>query len=675
MDKFPYLQFLVQCLIVLKVLTVSNGTPQATAVNPLSSHTQTDQRIAAVRDLLVHLDRAHQLLVLTCWSPSVRYALWQSVRESTGTSHSGTASVRFAPIDQRHLPWHDPNQHQIVIVLDLSCPGTDRLLESARQLLYYRVRWIVFRSSIEYPGGSVRGWSNCSEYSVLDRLPLLVSNELFYFCTETSTGQHLVRQQYRLAASLASSSAPIYETFGTWNAALGVRVVVGSKVRPPVTSIRRQNFHKFQLRASLVILHNETLNHLDDLHDKHIDTISRVNYLLTKSVAHALNATVKFSIVDTWGYRDRETDRYNGMIGELQRDLADLGGTSMFFTQDRIKAVDFLSMTASTRASFIFRAPKLSFTNNVFVLPFDQYVWYCTVSFIVLSGVLLLVMLRTEQRYNAGGGGRGGSAIGSNSPATVTGLSDTLLNVFGTTCQQGSFIEPQTAPSRCLILLCLVVLMFLYASYSANIVALIQSPSTKIQTLEDLLASRLKTGAEDTVYNQYYFRTETEPIRKALYERKMRNKDGTENFLPLAQGVELIRQGHYAFHVERGVGYKLISETFQEEEKCGLQEVEYLKVIEPYYAVQKNSSFREPVRINLFKLREFGIQGREHTLLYTKKPRCVGGSSFIPVSIVDVWPALVTLGWGYLLTVAVLIAELLWFRLRSRILPTAGYFQ
>uniref|UniRef100_A0A182X3P9 Uncharacterized protein n=1 Tax=Anopheles quadriannulatus TaxID=34691 RepID=A0A182X3P9_ANOQN len=639
MDKPRYLQLLVQSLIVLKVLTVSNGTPpQATAVNPLSSQTQTDQRIAAVRDLLVHLDRAHQLLVLTCWSPSVRYALWQSVRESTATSHRGTASVRFAPIDQRHLPWHDPNQHQIVIVLDLSCSGTDRLLESARQLLYYRVRWIVFRSSIEESGGSVRGWSNCSEYSVLDRLPLLVSNELFYFCTETSTGQHLVRQQYRLAASSASSSVPIYETFGTWNAALGVRVVVGSKVRPPVTSIRRQNFHKFQLRASLVILHNETLNHLDDLHDKHIDTISRVNYLLTKSVAHALNATVKFSIVDTWGYRDRETDRYNGMIGELQRDLADLGGTSMFFTQDRIKAVDFLAMTASTRASFIFRAPKLSFTSNVFVLPFDQYVWYCTVSFIVLSGVLLLVMLRTEQRYTAGGGGGRGSAIGSNSPAAVTGLSDTLLNVFGTTCQQGSFIEPQTAPSRCLILLCLVVLMFLYASYSANIVALIQAPSTKIQTLEDLLASRLKTGAEDT-------------------------------------GVELIRQGHYAFHVERGVGYKLISETFQEEEKCGLQEVEYLKVIEPYYAVQKNSSFREPVRINLFKLREFGIQGREHTLLYTKKPRCVGGSSFIPVSIVDVWPALVTLGWGYLLTVAVLIAELLWFRLRSRILPTAGYFQ
>ncbi|XP_053664082.1 ionotropic receptor 75a-like [Anopheles marshallii] len=573
-------------------------------------------------------------------------------------------SVRFGPVDTRHLPWHERNQHQIVIVVDLSCPGTDNLLANAHQLLYYRVRWIALKSV--YDGETTKGWENCTEYPLFDRLPLLISNELYYFCTNGTTGHHLVRQQYRL--STANSSAPMYETFGIWEPNEGVRLE-SSTVRTPVTSVRRQNFHQFQLRASLVILHNETLNHLDDLHDKHIDTISRVNYLLTKSVAHALNATVRFSFVDTWGYRDKETDRYNGMIGELQSDLADLGGTSMFFMQDRIKAVDFLSMTASTRASFVFRAPKLSFTDNVFVLPFDQYVWCCTVSFILLSGLLLLVVLRTEQRYNVSTGTE------HNTTTTVTGLSDTLLNVFGTTCQQGSFIEPKTAPSRCLILLCLVVLMFLYASYSANIVALIQSPSTKIQTLEDLLASRLKTGAEDTVYNHYYFRHETEPTRKALYERKMRNKDGTENFLPLAQGVELIRQGHYAFHVERGVCYKLISETFQEEEKCGLQEMEYLKVIEPYYAVQKNSSFREPVRINLFKLREFGIQGRENTLLYTKKPRCVGGSSFIPVSIVDVWPALITLGWGYFLTIMMLITEQLWVRLRTRLQPTHEYFQ
>lgn len=50
-----------------------------------------------------------------------------------------------------------------------------------------------------------------------------------------------------------------------------------------------------------------------------------------------------------------------------------------------------------------------------------------------------------------------------------------------------------------------IILMFLYTSYSANIVALLQSPSKKIKTLKDLYNSRLKLGADDTVYNHYYF--------------------------------------------------------------------------------------------------------------------------------------------------------------------------
>lgn len=46
--------------------------------------------------------------------------------------------------------------------------------------------------------------------------------------------------------------------------------------------------------------------------------------------------------------------------------------------------------------------------------------------------------------------------------------------------------------------------MFIF-SYSATIVALLQTPSSKIKTVEDLLGSRLKFGVDDTVFNRYYF--------------------------------------------------------------------------------------------------------------------------------------------------------------------------
>lgn len=112
--------------------------------------------------------------------------------------------------------------------------------------------------------------------------------------------------------------------------------------------------------------------------------------------------------------------------------------------------------------------------------------------------------------------------------------------------------------------------------------------------------------------------------------------------------------------------FQVISETFQEDEKCGLQEIEYLNIVDTYYAVQKNSSFRELVRLSLFKLREFGIQHREHWMLYTRKPTCSGGSSFIPVSIVDVWPALTLLMSGFGIAGGLLVGEIIWAQVRTK---------
>lgn len=52
----------------------------------------------------------------------------------------------------------------------------------------------------------------------------------------------------------------------------------------------------------------------------------------------------------------------------------------------------------------------------------------------------------------------------------------------------------------------LMASLSLYAAYTANIVALLQSTTNSIRTLSDLLHSPLILGVHDTVYNRYYFR-------------------------------------------------------------------------------------------------------------------------------------------------------------------------
>lgn len=65
----------------------------------------------------------------------------------------------------------------------------------------------------------------------------------------------------------------------------------------------------------------------------------------------------------------------------------------------------------------------------------------------------------------------------------------------------------------------------------------------------------------------------------------------------------------------------------------------------------------------LFRINEHGIQHRENSNLYTKKPKCTGGGGkFVPVSLVDTEPAILIIVWGAGLAAAIFISELVWVK-------------
>ncbi|KAJ8986035.1 hypothetical protein NQ317_013920, partial [Molorchus minor] len=67
----------------------------------------------------------------------------------------------------------------------------------------------------------------------------------------------------------------------------------------------------------------------------------------------------------------------------------------------------------------------------------------------------------------------------------------------------------------------------------------------------------------------------------------------------------------------------------------------------------------EAVNLRLRKILETGIQVREVSLIYTKKPVCTSrGSSFISVGIVDCYPATLVLVGGLIAAVTIFLFEL-----------------
>lgn len=62
-----------------------------------------------------------------------------------------------------------------------------------------------------------------------------------------------------------------------------------------------------------------------------------------------------------------------------------------------------------------------------------------------------------------------------------------------------------TASIRVAIFVLFLTAVFLFTSYSASIVALLQSPSDSIKTIKDLVESSMTFSAQITPYGEVYF--------------------------------------------------------------------------------------------------------------------------------------------------------------------------
>ena len=71
-----------------------------------------------------------------------------------------------------------------------------------------------------------------------------------------------------------------------------------------------------------------------------------------------------------------------------------------------------------------------------------------------------------------------------------------LLKIFS-----GSPVEARGLTGRIITMSLFLCILFLYTSYAASIVALLQSPSTTIRSYADMLRTKIAVGAEDHYYN------------------------------------------------------------------------------------------------------------------------------------------------------------------------------
>ncbi|EDV40989.2 uncharacterized protein Dana_GF10798 [Drosophila ananassae] len=389
----------------------------------------------------------------------------------------------------------------------------------------------------------------------------------------------------------------------------------------------RQNLEGIVFNTAIVIAFPDLFTNIEDLSLRHIDTISKVNHRLTLELANRLNISYNTYQTVNYGWR-QPNGSFDGLMGRFQRYELDFAQLAIFMRLDRIALVDFVAETYRVRAGIMFRQPPLSAVANIFAMPFENDVWISILMLLIITTLVLVVELIF-------------------SPHTHDmAYMDTLNFVWGAMCQQGFYVEVRNRSARIIVFTTFVAALFLFTSFSANIVALLQSPSDAIRSLADLGQSPLEIGVQDTQYNKIYFTESTDPVTKSLYNKKIASKGDNVYMRPLL-GMERMRTSLFAYQVELQAGYQIVSDTFSEPEKCGLMELEPFQLPMLALPTRKNFPYKELIRRQIRWQREVSLVNREERKWIPQKPKCEGGvGGFVSIGLTECRYALGIFGCG-----------------------------
>ncbi|RVE45316.1 hypothetical protein evm_010021 [Chilo suppressalis] len=465
--------------------------------------------------------------------------------------------VRVRATHERSPPLAPDGVHREGVLLDVGCPWAAHVvaLSSSSRAFNHRYTWLlVHNSSSDAPEAD----------SLLGKAAILPDADLTWADDDALVDLYRVKE-----------SQPLISTTLTANTSATQREMEYLWAALPTAVARRRDLQNVYLKAATIISQPHHFKGWTDLTVRHIDTFPKLTYPLMMLCAEDLHFRYNLKQVDLYG--EERNGSFDGLAGMLQRDEIEIGITSMFMRADRMRVLHFSAETVELRGAFIFRQPSQSSVSNVFLLPLSRGVWASAMAVFVAAGALLAALSRRPTHHS------------TLQPLTVA---ECFTFTIGTVCQQGSHLSPNVVSVRVVMLFTLLSSLFVFTSYSAKIVAILQTPSDAIQTIDDLTRSPMALGVQETTYKRVYFAESNDPATQRLYRHKLLPL-GERAYLSVVDGVNRLRTGLFAFQVEESSGYDIISKTFTESEKCGLQRIQAFKLPMVAIPIRRLSGYRD----------------------------------------------------------------------------------
>ncbi|KAL7014448.1 hypothetical protein ACKWTF_015934 [Chironomus riparius] len=304
------------------------------------------------------------------------------------------------------------------------------------------------------------------------------------------------------------------------------------------------------------------------------------------------------------GNFDAAKGEWNGLIGEILKNRADLAIADITITCDRKKVVDFTTPFMNLGISILYTKPKPKEKNLFsFFDPFTTDVWIYTGLAYIFISILVFVLSRVNNDDWES------SHPCNQDPDEVESIWNILNCVWlmmGSIMGQGSDILPKGSSTRIVTGLWWFFALIMLASYTANLAAFLTSDrlTSSINGAEDLAKQvKIKYGAVKEGSTARFFQFSNYSTYQRMWATMERNGD---IFNPKSndEGVNKVEKdnGDYAFMMES------VPMEYQTQRKCTLMQVgEWLDSKGYGIALPLESPYRKFFSTQILKLQESGV--------------------------------------------------------------------
>ncbi|KAK8388628.1 hypothetical protein O3P69_020541 [Scylla paramamosain] len=329
-----------------------------------------------------------------------------------------------------------------------------------------------------------------------------------------------------------------------------------------------------------------------------VDLIHEISEIL------GFNYTLKIADDGQHGKFDKKLGRWNGMIGELLDQKADLAIGDLTITYEREQEVDFTMPWMNLGITILYRKPTKKPPNLFsFLSPVSLDVWlYMATAYLGVS--LLLFVLARFSPYE----------WSNPHPCDTTpekldngfSLLNCLWFCIGSLMQQGGDLLPRAVSTRIVAGIWWFFTLIMISSYTANLAAFltVERMESPIESAEDLAKqTKIKYGSLYGGSTWNFFSTSKLPVYQRMFTF-MESQNPTVYTKSNEEGVKRVQKsdGQYAYMMESS-SIEYITERY-----CDLTQVGGPLDSKSYgIALPPGSPYRTLINAAVLKLQEAGV--------------------------------------------------------------------